>query len=422
MQQWREQYEAQVGDAAVLTPAPAPVQAHSAPASAQEPPAPAQKQPALTPAPAPAQERAAAAPPPQEQSAPRRHRHRIRRRANGAPRSCVLESGRWINLPRARRAAVDTMPAVQKSPHTVTVAAVQEAVRQCRFHLTGGCTRSQCTFGPPGHAPVLDGADRLDPLVMAGLGRLRAQLHSQQHRQMDRDALIVEAIKQLRLDVLAAEEERIVLHQAAVERQSESEQQGQPASEKDPLMEAELDGLHAQLQQQHQQQQQHQLQQQQQQQQCNQMQARLDQFELRRKHDQGRQEHDQLQTKQMEFSLWKCLDRWERVQQQQQKSQQQRELNTVDTLSGGTNWLEQIKCISDRFSGKLDALEHRLEQRVRYIDFRAFSSLLFEVDIRRVINDVNRLTGWAKDVSGGHPQLEFIERRETSFGAVELSW
>ena len=257
---------------------------------------------------------------------------------------------------------------------------------------------------------------------MAGLGGLRAQLHSQQHRQMDRDALIVEAIKQLRLDVLAAEEERIVLHQAAVERQSESEQQGQPASEKDPLMEAELDGLHAQLQQQHQQQQQHQLQQQQQQQQCNQMQARLDQFELRRKHDQGRQEHDQLQTKQMEFSLWKCLDRLERVQQQQQKSQQQRELNTVDTLSGGTNWLEQIKCISDRFSGKLDALKHGLEQRVRYIDFRAFSSLLFEVDIRRVINDVNRLTGWAKDVSGGHPQLEFIERRETSFGAVELSW
>ena len=111
-----------------------------------------------------------------------------------------------------------------------------------------------------------------------------------------------------------------------------------------------------------------------------------------------------------------------RVQQQQQKSQQQRELNTVDTLSGGTNWLEQIKCISDRFSGKLDALEQRLEQRVRCIDFRAFSSLRFEIDIRRVINDVNRLTGWANDVSGGHPQLEFIERRETSFGAVELSW
>ena len=149
MQQWREQYEAQVGDAAVLTPAPAPVQAHSAPASAQEPSAPAQEQPALTPAPAPAQERAAAAPPPQEQSAPRRHRHRIRRRANGAPRSCVLESGRWINLPRARRAAVDAMPAVQKSPHTVTVAAVQEAVQQCRFYLIGGCTRNQCTFGPP---------------------------------------------------------------------------------------------------------------------------------------------------------------------------------------------------------------------------------------------------------------------------------
>ena len=83
-----------------------------------------------------------------------------------------------------------------------------------------------------------------------------------------------------------------------------------------------------------------------------------------------------------------------------------------------TNWLEQIKCISDRFSGKLDALE----QRVRYIDSRAFSSPRFEIDIQRVINDVNRLTGWANDVSGGHPQLEFIERRETSFGAVELSW
>ena len=38
-----------------------------------------------------------------------RRRHRVRRRANGAPRSCVLQSGRWINLPRARRAATDTI-------------------------------------------------------------------------------------------------------------------------------------------------------------------------------------------------------------------------------------------------------------------------------------------------------------------------
>ena len=53
-----------------------------------------------------------------------RRRHRVRRRANGAPRSCVLESGRWINLPRARRAAAGTIAAMD----------VRKQQRRCRFH------------------------------------------------------------------------------------------------------------------------------------------------------------------------------------------------------------------------------------------------------------------------------------------------
>ena len=81
-----------------------------------------------------------------------RRRHRIRRRGNGALRSCVLQSGRWINLPRARRAANDTTTAVQvrKQQH--------EQQRQCRFNVSGsGCRRSQCKYAPAGHAPAIDG-------------------------------------------------------------------------------------------------------------------------------------------------------------------------------------------------------------------------------------------------------------------------
>ena len=59
-----------------------------------------------------------------------RRRSRVRRRANGAPRSCVLESGKWINLPHARRVA----------DVRVTVVRARKQQRRCRFHdSTGGC-------------------------------------------------------------------------------------------------------------------------------------------------------------------------------------------------------------------------------------------------------------------------------------------
>ena len=55
-----------------------------------------------------------------------RRRRRIRHRANGAPRSCVLESGKWINLPRARRVADVRVTAVR----------ARKQQRRCRFHDT----------------------------------------------------------------------------------------------------------------------------------------------------------------------------------------------------------------------------------------------------------------------------------------------
>ena len=60
-----------------------------------------------------------------------RRRHWLRRRANGAPRSCVLESGRWINLPHARREAAGAIAVVQ----------VRKQQRRCRFHDgSSGCS------------------------------------------------------------------------------------------------------------------------------------------------------------------------------------------------------------------------------------------------------------------------------------------
>jgi hypothetical protein len=101
----------------------------------------------------------------QQQRASRR-RHRVRRKANGAPRSCVLESGRWINLPRARRAAA----------HTIAVVQVRKQRRKqqlCRFNdSSSGCKRSQCRYAPAGHALAVDGPDVLDPLVAAKLESL----------------------------------------------------------------------------------------------------------------------------------------------------------------------------------------------------------------------------------------------------------
>ena len=112
-----------------------------------------------------------------------RRRHRLRRRANGAPRSCVLESGRWINLPRARREAAGAIAVVQVRKQQ------RKQQRRCRFHDgSSGCRRSQCKYAPEGHAPAEDGADVLDPLVAAKLeslvGLMQAGLGRQQQEQL----------------------------------------------------------------------------------------------------------------------------------------------------------------------------------------------------------------------------------------------
>jgi hypothetical protein len=95
-----------------------------------------------------------------------RRRHRIRRRANGAPRSCVLESGRWINLPRVRQRVPLMVASISKCNRT-----------RCKFNDSlHGCQRSNCKYPPAGHAPEVDGQDVLDPMVESELNKLRARV------------------------------------------------------------------------------------------------------------------------------------------------------------------------------------------------------------------------------------------------------
>ena len=96
----------------------------------------------------------------------RRRRHRIRRRTNGAPRSCVLESGRWINLPKARQRTALMVASVSKCNRA-----------RCKFNDSlHGCQRSNCKYPPAGHAPEVDGPDVLDPMVESELDKLRARV------------------------------------------------------------------------------------------------------------------------------------------------------------------------------------------------------------------------------------------------------
>ena len=95
-----------------------------------------------------------------------RRRHRIRRRANGAPRSCVLESGRWINLPRVRQRVPLMVASISKFNRT-----------RCKPNDSlHGCQRSNCKYPPAGHAPEVDGQDVLDPMVESELNKLRARV------------------------------------------------------------------------------------------------------------------------------------------------------------------------------------------------------------------------------------------------------
>jgi len=159
----------------------------------------------------------------QQQRASRR-RHRVRRRANGAPRSCVLESGRWINLPRARRAAA----------HTIAVVQVRKQRRKqqpCRFNdSNSGCKRSQCRYAPAGHAPAVDGADVLDPLVAAKLenlvGSVQAGLEQRQQEQLQRLQLQQQrSIDQLRLQLEQQEQQLQSLRDGQWQQQQQHQHQ-----------------------------------------------------------------------------------------------------------------------------------------------------------------------------------------------------
>jgi len=136
-----------------------------------------------------------------------RRRHWLRRRANGAPCSCVLESGRWINLPHARREAAGAIAVVQ----------VRKQQRRCRFHDgSSGCRRSQCKYAPEGHAPAEDGADVLDPLVAAKLeslvGLMQVGLGRQQQEQLHQLQLQFQSVQpQPQQTALAAEMQAAVL-------------------------------------------------------------------------------------------------------------------------------------------------------------------------------------------------------------------
>jgi len=212
--------------------------------------------------------------PKKQQQRANKRRRRIRRRANGAPRSCVLESGRWINLPRARRV----------TDVRVTAVRAQKQQRCCRFHNgTSGCRRSQCKFAPAGHAPAVDGPDVLDPMVEAKLEGLGHQLQikfdrqfkelqvstqqqqgEQQQRQQQADTAAAEvaarsaASTKATATTVEAAVEAAAARLAAVEEQLQQQQQTESS-----LWDDFLDPLVGQVQQQQQAQQQQQQRQQQ---------------------------------------------------------------------------------------------------------------------------------------------------------------
>ena len=154
-----------------------------------------------------------------------RRRHRLRRRANGAPRSCVLESGRWINLPRARRGAAGAIAAVQVCKQQ------RKQQRRCRFHDgSSGCRRSQCKYAPKGHAPAEDSADVLDPLVAAKLenlvGSVQAGLEQRQQEQLQRLQLQQQrSIDQLRLQLEQQEQQLQSLRDGQWQQQQQHQHQ-----------------------------------------------------------------------------------------------------------------------------------------------------------------------------------------------------
>jgi len=304
-----------------------------------------------------------------------RRRHRVRRRANGAPRSCVLENGRWINLPRARRAAADTIAVVQVRKQRRKQQCKQQ---RCRFNDgSSGCKRSQCRFAPTGHAPAVDGPDVLDPLVAAKLeslvGLMQAGLGRQQQEQLHQ--LQLQSQSAAAVATAVAEIQAVV---AAKVRQIQLQQQRSTAQ-----LQLQVDQLG-------------------QQQQQNQQQK----FRLAAVEEQIEQQQ------QTESSLWDFLDPLvEQVQKQQQaQHQQQQQLQehtqrlewqgqvaeeqpwqTTDKLRH-TELMEQIKSGCERVqSDHLDNSVSNLSSEIHRLKQSATLSTCFELEMRNVIEDIGRL-------------------------------
>jgi hypothetical protein len=305
-----------------------------------------------------------------------RRRHRVRRRANGAPRSCVLENGRWINLPRARQAAADTIAVVQVRKQRRKQQCKQQ---RCRFNDgSSGCKRSQCRFAPTGHAPAVDGPDVLDPLVAAKLeslvGLMQAGLGRQQQEQLHQ--LQLQSQSAAAVATAVAEIQAVV---AAKVRQIQLQQQRSTAQ-----LQLQVDQLGQQQQQQNQQQ----------------------KFRLAAVEEQIEQQQ------QTESSLWDFLDPLvEQVQKQQQaQHQQQQQLQehtqrlewqgqvaeeqpwqTTDKLRH-TELMEQIKSGCERVqSDHLDNSVSNLSSEIHRLKQSATLSTCFELEMRNVIEDIGRL-------------------------------
>ena len=123
----------------------------------------------------------------------KKRRRRPRTRENGAPRAVQADNGSWQNIPRpASLASSQASPQVSDNESISSGGSVQRQIY--RFHLAGGCTRKWCTYGPPGHAPTVDGPDKMDPLVAVELQELREQLVAVQQPLASGTATVVPSL------------------------------------------------------------------------------------------------------------------------------------------------------------------------------------------------------------------------------------
>jgi hypothetical protein len=161
-------------------------------------------------------------------------KRRMRLRPGGAHRS-VLCGSRWINIPRPqdkeklrRKQVIETaslkvsavsasdprLPAVNKARKRKAIGKARKidprGRQECRFHAAGCCKRSQCPYGPVGHAPALDEPDLLDPLVEARLALLHQQNKQKEEVQANRDSLLIKEVMRLCRGLIHCEEEKLL--------------------------------------------------------------------------------------------------------------------------------------------------------------------------------------------------------------------